>query len=436
MRHRRLYTYLLFLSFPLLASLLIQPIVGLIDTKMLGSKSDSVWLAGLTMAAALFTQMIWLFAFLFQSTLSHTAQAAGRKNTDNVRQILHRSLILALICAGFIIITHPIIFYFAFRFINPPAEVKDTALVYLNIRVYFIVFSLVNFVSSAWLLALGKTKAILYYDIVFAGLTVLFNVIFVIILDYNIKGIAIGTVLAEACAFLLILFMLKANNAQLFLLLHKAHAAILLQKDKILPLLVMNRDAFMRTLCLLSSLLLFNKLSSSFGSKDVIAANGVMTSLIMLIATFLEAFAHAASSLVGKAYGKGNMALVKIIAMITFRICILLAVVLSIILYFNYALIVGFLAKPPEILALIARYNIWFLIFPTILIISFVYDSLFIGMGDLKTLRNGALLGLLCFIALSFITKPLGIHGLWLAFLSVYVMRATYSHYYFKRKVR
>ncbi len=435
MNHRRLYSLLILLSIPLLASLLIQPIVGLIDTKMMGTRSDSVWLAGLVIGAGLFMQFVWLFAFLFQSTLSYTAQAIGRKDMNEARNILHRSLNLSFVAAIFWIIFHPIIFSLIFTFINPPLEVKEAALTYLNIRIYFIIFALMNFVYSAWLLALGKTKIILYYDIIFAVLTVLFNILFVIILDFNIQGLAYGTVLAEALSCLFTLFMLHRNHARMALLLNRAHQRILFQKDKFLQLLSTNRDAFFRTLCLLSALLLFNRLSSSFDDKNIIAANGIIFTLIMFIATFLEAFSHAASSLVGRAFGKHNKKLIHLIAKATFQLCIITAIILSMILFFNIQMIAGFLSKSETVIQTIVQYRIWFLIFPVILIIAFTYDSLFIGIGDLKTLRNGAFLGLLSFIILSQLTKIYGINGLWFAFLSSFTIRSLYAHYYFKRKV-
>lgn len=435
MKHKRLYFHLITLSIPLLGSLLIQPVVGLIDTKMMGSKEDSVWLAGLVIGTGLFMQFTWLFAFLFQSTLSYTSQALGRKDISEARNVLHRSLTLSFIAALFWILFHPIIFELIFKFVDPPAEVKNTALTYLNIRIYFIIFALMNFVCSAWLLAHGKTKIILYYDIIFASLTVCFNVLFVIILDYNIKGLAFGTVLAEAISLLFILFLLKRNHAYLSLLFSKAHQKLLFQKEKMLQLLSMNRDAFLRTLCLLSVLLLFNRISSSFDDKNIIAANGIILTLIMFIATFLEAFSHAASTLVGKAFGKKNKKLILLVAKATFQLCVTTAVIFSIILFFNIQLVVGFLSKSETVIQFVVQYRLWFLIFPIILITAFIYDSLFIGIGDLKTLRNGTFFGLISFIILSQLAKSYGINGLWLAFLSTFTIRSLYAHYYFRKKV-
>ncbi len=435
MKHKRLYFHLIALSIPLVASLSIQPIVGLIDTKMMGSKDDSVWLAGLAIGASLFMQFVWLFAFLFQSTLSYTSQALGRKDTIEARNILHRSLNLSFIAAIFWILFHPVIFELIFKFINPPSEVKAAALTYLNIRIYFIIFALVNFVCSAWLLAHGKTKVILYYDLLFAILTVGFNVLFVIILDFKIKGLAYGTVLAEAFSLLFILFILGRNQAHLKLLFSKAHQALLFKKEKMVQLLSMNRDAFTRTLCLLSTLMLFNKISSSFGDKNIIAANGIILTLLLFISTNVEAFSLAASTLIGKAYGKQNKRLILLIAKITFQLSIMMVIIFSALLYFNIQLIADFLSKSEAVTQIIVQYRIWFLIFPIILIIAFTYDGLFIGIGDLKTLRNGAFLGLLSFIVLSNLAKIYGVHGLWLAFLSAFIIRSLYSNYYFKKKI-
>ncbi len=191
-RYHRDIKAIFLLSLPLLLAVLIQPLVGLIDIKMMGFKDNAVWLASLSIAVAIYTQLIWFFSFLFIGTLSFSAIAFGKDNHKEGLYILYRNMIIAIALAVFIILFHKFIFSLALYFINPKEELIVYAKQYLNIRIYFFFFPLISYVASGWLLAQGKTLYILIYDIIFAALTVFFNILFVRGLGMHIEGDCTG----------------------------------------------------------------------------------------------------------------------------------------------------------------------------------------------------------------------------------------------------
>lgn len=434
LKNRILFRNIIYLGLPMLLVAAIHPIVNLIDSKMMAVFDDSRWQAGLAIASNQYMQLIFLFAFLMQSTLALVSRALGEKDHKKEKEILLRNFAFALLGSLIIWLLHPVIFHLVFLFIDPPLEVKEAALIYLEIRIYFIFIPLLNFIASAWLLANGRTKMILIYDLTFAILTIFFNLLFVLYFGWEIKGVAWGTVVAEIVAFILIIFVLS-RSLSFSEIFEKSFIKQSFQRSKLLEIFSINKDAFLRTLCLLFILMYFNKLSAQFQDKDIIAANGVLMLLIMLIAITIEAFTHVSSSFIGRALGKNNMALLHYIAKILMKISLVLTFMASMIFFIFSDLIFAFLSSNYQVFELLVQYKLWLVIFPLILIIAFVYDGIFIGLGDMQSARNAAFFGCLSFLFFSFIFIPiLNIHGLWLAFLSSFIVRSAYLFFTYQRK--
>lgn len=414
------------LSLPLLLAVLIQPIVGLIDMKMMGFKDNSLWLAALSIAVAIYTQLIWFFSFLFIGTLSSSAIAFGKNDNKEALHILYRNTTMALFFAFLLIALHPLFFHIAFKLINPSSELIAYGSQYLNIRIFFFFIPLVNYVASAWLLAQGKSIYILFYDIIFALFTILFNVIFVYIFHMNIKGIALGTICAELISFAALLFIYY-RKTYVFKAFCFVDFKASLQRNKIFNTLQNNMHLFMRTLALIGILTLFNRYSNLFKNHEIIAANAVIFQLLMIMTTALGVFGEASASLVGKAAAKNDKKSLISIAISSFILSLGLGLVFMSMLYIFMPFILDFLTKIDAVKDVIYRYKIWLIILPLPMIIAFTFDGLFMGVHQLKSLRNASICAFFSFIIVfSLLPQNLYIHRLWIAFLCTFIVRSLY----------
>ncbi len=424
------------LSLPLLLAILIQPVVGLIDIKMMGFKDNAIWLAALSVAVAIYTQLIWFFSFLFIGTLSFSALSFGKNDNKESLHIFYRNIIIAISLAVLIILFHPLIFSFAFHFINPKEDLIIYAQQYLNIRIYFFFIPLINYVASAWLLAQAKSIYILIYDIIFAAFTIFFNLLFVRVLDMNIEGIALGTVCAEIIS-LIVLIYIYYYKTDVFQKLSLASLKAALHKRKVFQTLRTNSHLFIRILALIGILMLFNRYSNLFEDNEIIAANAVIFQLLMIMTTTFGTFGEASASLVGKAYAKRDKSTLISLTKASFILSLGLGFIVMGAFYIFLTSIIGFLTQIITIQNIVYNYKIWLLILPLPMIIAFTYDGLLMGVNKIKPLRNASIFAFISFfIAFTILPESLHIHRLWIAFLCTFVARSLYLGIFFHKIVK
>ncbi|MFV0432210.1 MAG: MATE family efflux transporter [Alphaproteobacteria bacterium] len=422
------YKSIIVIALPLVISMMINPIVGMIDTKMLGFKDNALWLAGLAVAALTYAQIIWFFSFLFIGTLSLTSVAIGMNDKKEVKAIFYRNATIGLILAIAVTIFHPVIFRIIFTIINPEAQIIDPIKDYLNIRIYFFFIPLFSYMASAWLLANKKSLYILVYDFTFGILTIGFNILFVIILDYNIKGIAIGTVLAELGSFVVLLYIL-CKKTDIFQHFSWRVLKEALAYNDIIRIFKVNGHLFVRTLCLISIFMLFNRFSTGFIDTNIIAANGIILQILLMLTTSLEAFGDASSTLIGRSLGQKKYPQIYTITKDAFVINGLLGIMLSFFIYMNITYIGRFFTHIPMVIENILAYKIWFLILPIPMIIAFTFDGIILGLKEIKHLRNASIFAALAF-GISYYILPvnLEVHRLWIAFLLSFIARGLYLY--------
>lgn len=424
------------LALPLLLAILIQPIVGLIDIKMMGYKDNASWLAALSVAVAIYTQLIGFFSFLFIGTLSSSAIAFGKNQKNTALQIFYRNICMAILFAFMVIGFHKFIFTLAFYLVAPDEQLIIYAKQYLNIRIFFFFIPLINYVASAWLLAQGKSKPILIYDLVFAVFTILFNILFVMILNMNIKGIALGTICAELISLGVLIFIYH-KQTNVFQKLSYKFMASALRLRKILQTLSVNAHLFIRILALIGILMLFNRYSNSFKNNEIIAANAIIAQLLFLLTTGFGAFGEASAGFIGKAYGQNQYGRLKELSHAAFILSLSLGIATSLTLLLFLKPISHFLTEIESIKNIIYSYKIWLFILPIPMIIAFTFDGIFMGMNNIKSLRNASVFAFLgFFICFNILPQELYLHRLWIAFFSPFVIRSLYLWLIFNRIIK
>ena len=197
------YRYLLQKAWPIILANASVPLLGLVDTAVIGNVGSITDLGAIAFGALIFSFVYWSFGFLRMGTTGFAAQASGAGDEQEVRAVLGRALLIA-VCLGMalILIQWPIGLA-AFSLLDGSAPVETVAQSYFDIRIWGAPATLSTFALMGLLIGLGKSRTLLIVQLFLNGLNILLDVWFAGILGWGASGIALGTVIAEWTTVLL-----------------------------------------------------------------------------------------------------------------------------------------------------------------------------------------------------------------------------------------
>lgn len=279
------------------------PVVGLVDTWIIGHLPGPQFLAAVGVGSLIFSYLFWACGFLRMSTTGLVAQAHGREDTGQIARTLTRSLLMGLLIGVTILLLLAPIKAAAYGFFVPPADVIAPLEVYLDIRLWAIPTALLGLGINGYLIGRAKAKLALYLQLVLNIANASLSLLFVLGFDMGVAGVALGSLIAEWLAVLLggAFVVRTLGVATLRKALHDSETYAL---SKMKKLIAVNGFLFLRTLLLILAFALMTKEASALG-EVALAAHHVLNTFMMLVALGLDAFAYAAEALVGAAYGKG-----------------------------------------------------------------------------------------------------------------------------------
>lgn len=411
--HRRVFA----IALPMTLAYLSTPLLGLVDTAVIGQLGDAAKLAGIAVGALIFDAIFSTMNFLRSGTTALTAQSYGRKDMMALWLVLLRAGLLALGIGLAIMLIGPLLLSAGLTFIAPSSEVMVETRHYFLIRLYASPATLLNYVLLGWLVGLGQAGRGLLLQTVLNGLNILLNTVFVLGFGWGVAGIAWGTLIGEYVTLALgIMLVLPRFQPHLAKLTRFPTRAVLFDRAAFSGLLAVNRDIMIRSFALLFSFLLFSRLGAQFGPV-ILAANAVLMNFFALGGYFLDGLATAAEQLAGMMKGARNRAGFQQATRLSVFWGFLLAGCLSLILLVFGKAFIAFLTTSPEVRASAETYLFWAALTPFFGVLAFEMDGIFIGATWVADMRNMMLLstGIFTLAALGLVHN-LGPTGLWIAF--------------------
>ena len=409
------------LAGPIILSNSTVPLLGAVDTAVVGHLPAAYYLGAVAVGAMIFTIIYWAFGFLRMGTTGFTAQAFGADDGDEVRANLGRALLLAVVFGLASILFQDVIAAVAFGLIEASADVERLAREYLAIRIWGAPAALANFALMGWFIGIRNTKAVLILQIATNGINIVLTLLFVIGFGWGVPGVALGTLIAEyggvAIGLALVPGNLKAVGG------HFQWARIVLL-ERLRRMLAVNFDIFVRTMCVLMAFAIFKARGAAAGD-EILAANAVLLNFISFLAFGLDGFAFAVEALVGGAVGaRDRRALREAVRMTTLWALICALAYAAVYAGLGY-LLINVLTGVPEVRALAETYQWWIIAMPLIAVWGYQLDGIFIGATRSADMRNMMLLSFGVFLAALYAFEPLlGNHGLWLALTAFMTARA------------
>ncbi len=402
------------LAAPMILANISVPLLGAVDTAVVGHLPEAYYLGAVAVGAVVFTFVYWGFGFLRMGTTGLTAQALGAGDVDEVRASLARAMLIALVLsAGILALQWPLA-WIAFQLFEASAEVETLAQSYFAIRIWGAPAALANYALLGWFMGMQRMRAALGLQVFMNALNIVLDLWFVLDLGWGVEGVAAATAISEYSAIVLGAWMLRRMLVPLG---GRFVRARILDRSRLKRTLAVNRDIFIRTICLLVGFAYFTALGARMGDA-VLAANAVLMNFLSIMAYGLDGFAHAAEALVGGAVGARDRKAFRAAVRVTTIWAALIAGLVVVAYAVLGIVIVAVLTGLPEVRALAGDYLIWAVAYPVVAVWAFQLDGIFIGATSGPDMRNAMIVSLVVFVAATAVLVPLwGNHGLWLSML-------------------
>lgn len=380
----------------------------------MGHQPDAAFVGAVAVGALIFSLVYWSFGFLRMGTTGFTAQADGAGDDAELRAALARPMLLAGAFALAILLLQWPIAELAFGLIGPSAAVDSLGRIYFEIRIWGAPATLMTYALLGWLLGVSRARDVLLLTVTLNGINIALTLFFVLKLEWGIAGAAWGTLIAEYLA-LALGFGLAAS--ELRRRGGRWELPRILDRLRLIALLRVNFDIFVRTLCLEAAFAVFLTISAKFGDTRL-AGNAILMQLQTFVAHGLDGFAHAAEVLAGSAFGARNRATFRRMVEVSTLWAAALALAVSAFYFLFGGVLLTLFTDIPEVRAAALTYLPWLALSPIVSVWSFQLDGIFIGATRTGDMRNAMIASLLIFLlAAALLVPPLGNHGLWIAFL-------------------
>ncbi|MGH1373021.1 MAG: MATE family efflux transporter [Cellvibrionaceae bacterium] len=401
------------LAWPMILSNISVPLLGIVDTAILGHLPSPAYLSAVALGASLLSMIFWSFGFLRMGTTSLTAQAFGRQNNDQVEALLVRSLQLALSIGLLLTLFRQPILNLAIELMQPSDLTAQLASSYGQIRMLSAPLVLANVVILGWFIGQQNTRVPLILLVATNLANLLLDIVFIWGLGLNSDGAAMATVCADSFGFALGLFFIRRQLPNWRLNL-KRHINLHWQSFK--PLLVINQHLFVRTLCLLTSLIFFNAQGAQMGDVTL-AGNAIIFQLLMICSYGLDGIAHASEALIGHSVGARQQQKTRQYIVTTGIWSVAIATAMTLVFAVSKHWLIPMFTDISSIQEMLHLYYTWIIALPLICVWGYWLDGIFIGAGETKTMQKTMLFSVLAiFFPVWFVTQDLDNHGLWLAF--------------------
>jgi MATE family multidrug resistance protein len=433
MRNRQILN----IALPAIAANITVPLLGLVDVAIVGHMGSAAYIGAVAVGSMIFNLVYWLFGFLRMGTSGLTAQAFGRRDFSEVIRLMVRSMGVALSIGLAMIVLQVPLRWLMFWLIAPTADVMPLAKNYYRIVIWGAPASLSLFALTGWFIGMQNTRIPMFIAIMQNVVNIVVSLALVYGLGMKIEGVALGTVIAQYTALMTSLWLFGRYYGRLFnrhsstshlppsttshLSLHDALSKVSAVLGDCRGFFTVNRDIFLRTLCLVSVNLFFTSAGARYGAV-ILSVNTVFMQFYLFYSYFMDGFAYAGEALCGRYYGAADRQAFSQTLRRLFLWTLGVTAVFTI-LYIGWGMdIVRLLTDEASVIATASQFVIWAWLIPAAGALAFLWDGIFIGITATRAMLLTSVVATLLFFVIYVVAVPtLANHALWLAQV-VYLM--------------
>lgn len=423
------------LTVPFMLSTMTQPLMGAVNTAVMGQLPDPKYIAAVSLGAILFNNLYWLFGFLRVSTTGYAAQAFGAADKRLGLLAFFKPLVLALLISLLcILLQNPIVDLYL-GMIGAAPEVNQLCRSYYYILIWGAPLVLFNYVALGWLMGQTRVRASVFMQVSMNVLNMFLSVWFVFWLHMDIVGVALATLLSQLYGGLLGALLMYIYGDFDYGSLPWGE---LLDWRTFVGMLQVNANLMIRTACLLTVNNIIAAVGASLGTV-VLAANAVLLQLKDIMSYLIDGMANGAAIFSGRAVGSGSKQLFNETISVTYKWLAVLALLLMGGYYLTSDYCIRLFTGIEEVIAAAKAYDIYVLFYPVCAGIGMVLYGVFCGATYTAPIRNMMLLALgVFYLAQYFLVPRWGNSGLWVALLCFMFTQSVILSYYLpglRRKV-
>ncbi|MBP3775111.1 MAG: MATE family efflux transporter [Bacteroidaceae bacterium] len=420
-RAKSLHASILRIALPAIVSNVTVPLLGIIDTAIVGHLGKASYIGAIAVGSLIFSIIYWLFGFLRAATSGLTSQALGQHAPESIRIHFLRSAMMALAISATLLLLQSPIAWAAFRLLDASAEVEHWARTYFHIAIWGAPAVMLTKTYTGWFIGMQNTRIPMQVAIVQNIVNIPVSIFFVFCLHWNVAGVALGTVIAQYTGMAMSAVLKRRTYPQ-----HSGWTKWKTLSDlkAIRHFLGINRDIFLRTVCIIAVTAYFT--AASARQDDLtLAANTLLLQLFYIFSYIMDGFANAGEALSGKFCGARQLLRLDK----SVRLLILWGWGLAMGCTAAYA-VVGYpfltlLTDEQNVLMTSQQYFPWVLAIPIVSFAAFLWDGIFIGLTATRSMLVSMFIATMVFFISWFCTSHyLHNHGLWMSFILYLAVRS------------
>jgi len=405
-------------AWPIMLGQTTVPLVGLVDTAIIGRTGDAAALAGVALGTTVINLVFWTFGFLRMGMTGMTAQAEGAGDAPEVEAMLLRGLVAGALLGAILFALQILLIPLALHTLAGSGAMDDAARGYVSARFFGAPASLSIFAINGWLLGLGRTRAALGLQIVMNLFNIALDLLFVWHFQMGARGVGLGTACAEWISLAVGLVIVGHGITWKRML-----SPALFGNGALKRVFAVNADIMVRTIALLLLFVWFTNVGARLGAT-ALAANHVLMQFVSVSAFVLDGFAFTAESRVGQAIGARSRPAVTRAIRLTGEFSLLAGIGFALLFFVAGAPLIAFFARNPGVRAQAMALLPFAAIIPAIGVPAWLLDGIFIGATRGRALRNAAIVASALYIATDLLLRPFGSSGIWWALMMSYLYRA------------
>ncbi|MEL6987592.1 MAG: MATE family efflux transporter [Bacteroidota bacterium] len=417
------------LAVPNILSNISVPLISTVDTALMGSLSE-LHIGAVGLGSMIFNFIYWNFGFLRMGTTGITAQFYGKQDVTNLIHTLLRALMVGLILTLFVVALQKPFLHISIQLLNVPEEQVQILAEYFFIRIWAAPATLALYAFMGWYFGMQNAILPMIITILINVINVAFSWYFVIQLEWNVAGVAWGTVIAQyaGLTFAFLFFIIYYRDV-----LKSIVQKQIFYLDAFKEFLKINRDIFLRTLMLTFSFGFFYSISSTQGSM-MLAVNVILLQFLNWMSYGIDGFAFASESLTGKYYGAADQSKLNLAIKKSFIWAGIFGLLYALIYIIFGITLVQIFSDDISVQQATKPYLFWIVVLPIASFVCYIWDGIFIGLTASKAMRDTMFISLIIYVLSYYLFRSYDNHGLWLSLMLFMIARGGIMTYYYTKK--
>lgn len=423
---------ILHIAIPSIISNITVPLLGLVDVTIVGHLGSASYIGAIAVGGMLFNMIYWIFGFLRMGTGGLTAQAYGQHNTQESTRILLRSLSVSLLLALALLVLQYPIRLIAFMLIDASPEVQELATRYFHICIWGAPATLGLYSFTGWFIGMQNSRYPMYIAITQNIVNIAASLFFVFVLHMKVEGVALGTLIAQY-AGVIMAYLLCISHYHPFR--QQVRRMQLFERNAMKRFFLVNRDIFLRTLCLVAVTVFFTSTGATYGDV-VLAVNTLLMQLFTLFSYIMDGFAYAGEALSGKYTGSNDKIHLHQTVRNLFGWGSAMALLFTLTYLWGGQDFLQLLTNDTEVIAASGTYLLWTVAIPFCGFSAFILDGICIGTTSTRIMLKSMATASALFFGVYFLCSgSWGNHALWMAFLVYLAVRGLMQGYLLRNKI-